>query len=352
MKFLWVKADQDEPWDKRKKRVTTALENGAQAVLVKKGETGKVKQLGKILTAAPDEEADIYISDKLDEALKTKNKKAYYKDIKNKTDEKDVTAAGNKVDYVVVKASDWKIIPLENIIAALKGKTRIIVEAKNKEDAKTALETLEIGADGILAAGEASDIKKINEIVEMASAEKLPLQTVKIKSIKQTGMGDRVCIDTCSMFAVGEGMLVGSQSSALFLVHSESIETQYVAARPFRVNAGPVHAYTRMPDGSTKYLSELTSGDEVLGVDYKGNTRPVVIGRLKIEKRPLMLVEAEHNGKTIRTILQNAETIRLVDKDGKAVSITALKGGDEVLAYIEDKGRHFGMKVDETIAEK
>ena len=352
MKELWVRADLDAPWDKRKKLITTALENGATAVVVKKGETEKTKQLGRILTASQDQEADIYLSDNFEELSKAKNKKAYYKDIKSKSDEKDVTTHGAKSEYVVVKASDWKIIPLENIIAALKGKTKIIVEAKNKEDAKTALETLEIGADGILATGEASDIKKIKELVESASAEKLSLVPVKIKKIKQTGMGDRVCIDTCSMFAVGEGMLVGSQSNSLFLVHAESIETQYVAARPFRVNAGPVHAYTRMPDGSTKYLSELSSGDEVLGVDYKGNTRPVVIGRLKIERRPLMLVEAEYNGKTIKTILQNAETIRLVDKDGKAVSITALKEGDMVLAHVEDVGRHFGMKVAETITEK
>jgi 3-dehydroquinate synthase II len=352
MKELWVKADQDAPWDKRKKLITTALENGANAVVIKNGESEKTKQLGRILTASSDGGADICLTDKAEDLAKAKNKKAFYKDIKSKSDEKEVTAMGGKADYVVVKASDWKIIPLENIIAALKGKTKIIVEAKNREDAKTALETLEIGADGILAAGEASDIKKIKELVEAASSEKLSLVPVKIKKIKQTGMGDRVCIDTCSMFAVSEGMLVGSQSNALFLVHAESIETQYVAARPFRVNAGPVHAYTRMPDGSTKYLSELSSGDEVLGVDYKGNTRPVVIGRLKIERRPLMLVEAEYNGKTIKTILQNAETIRLVDKEGKAVSITALKEGDMVLAHVEDVGRHFGMKVAETITEK
>lgn len=352
MKELWVKADQDAPWDKRKKLITTALENGATAVTVRKGETDKAKQLGRITTASDGPEADIYLSDKYEDLAKAKNKKAYYKDIKSKSDEKDVTTYGPKVDYVIIKASDWKIIPLENIIASLKGKTKIIVEAKNKEDAKTALETLEIGADGILAAGEASDIKKIKELVEAASSEKLALVPVKIKKIKQTGMGDRVCIDTCSMFNPGEGMLVGSQSNALLLVHAESIETQYVAARPFRVNAGPVHAYTRMPDGSTKYLSELSAGDEVLAADNKGNTRPVVIGRLKIERRPLMIVEAEYNGKAIKTILQNAETIRLVDKEGKAISITALKEGDMVLAHVEDVGRHFGMKVAETITEK
>jgi 3-dehydroquinate synthase II len=353
MKHFWVRADGAGDWDKRKKLITTALENGAEAVVVKKGETPKTKILGKISTASfGDETADIFITDKAETLAGIKTKKAYYKDIKSKADEKDVTAQGAKADYIVINASDWKIIPLENIIASLKGKTKIIVEVSSKEDAKTALETLEIGADGILLNAEMSEIKKTKELLDKISMEKLALAPVKVKKIKQVGMGDRVCIDTCSMFAVGEGMLVGSQSNSLFLVHSESIETQYVAARPFRVNAGPVHAYTRMPDGSTKYLSELSSGDEVLAVDWKGNTRPVVIGRLKIERRPLMLIEAELNGKMIKTILQNAETIRLVDKNGKAVSITALKEGDEVMAYVEDFGRHFGMKVAETITEK
>ncbi|PKP59937.1 MAG: hypothetical protein CVT89_00605 [Candidatus Altiarchaeales archaeon HGW-Altiarchaeales-2] len=73
-----------------------------------------------------------------------------------------------------------------------------------------------------------------------------------------------------------------------------------------------------------------------------------------------MLVEAvgktEENGltgeRTIKILLQNAETIRLVNKEGKPVSITELKVGDEVVGYLEKGGRHFGTKVDETIVEK
>lgn len=34
-------------------------------------------------------------------------------------------------------------------------------------------------------------------------------------------MGDRVCVDLCSLLRPGEGMLVGSFARALFLVHSE-----------------------------------------------------------------------------------------------------------------------------------
>ncbi|HDI72847.1 MAG: 3-dehydroquinate synthase II [Candidatus Altiarchaeales archaeon] len=355
MKQLWVKADLDWEWDKRKELVTTALESGAQAVLVGKGESEKVRELGKIRVVSSDEDSDIFISNDIEELKKLKKvkiEKAFYKEIKSKEDEKEVTAAGGNVDYVVIKAADWKIIPLENIIASLKDKCKIIMEVTNKEDAKLALETLELGTDGVLVNADSSEIKKIKELIDEISTEKIELTTVKITQVKPVGMGDRVCVDTCSMFNIGEGMLVGSQSNALFLVHSETIESPYVATRPFRVNAGPVHAYTRMPDGSTKYLSELSAGDEVLAVDWKGNTRSMVIGRLKIEKRPLILVEAEFNGKTIKTLLQNAETIRLVDKEGNAISVTELKEEDEILVYIEEVGRHFGMAVDESIEER
>ena len=47
-------------------------------------------------------------------------------------------------------------------------------------------------------------------------------------------------MDLCSVMGPGEGMLVGSFARALFLVHSESLDSAYIASRPFRVNAGAV----------------------------------------------------------------------------------------------------------------
>ena len=66
----------------------------------------------------------------------------------------------------------------------------------------------------------------------------------------------------------------------------------------------------------------------------------------------MMLIEAQAQNQPISLILQNAETIRLVSPDGKATSITSLKAGDSVLVHIEKAGRHFGMKVDETLIER
>ncbi len=332
-KLLWVSASGDEPWERRKEKVTSALEAGADAVIVNEGEAGKVKELGNIQVVGQDVKAE-------------------FVEIKDKKDELEA-AEKAKDKTVVVSTTDWTIIPLENLIAAKQeGKGTLIARADSVSDAKVALETLETGVDGVLFNGKASDVSKIKSLIEKMSTSSVELVTAKITRIKPVGMGDRVCVDCCSMFSKGEGMLVGSASSGLFLVHSETIESPYVAARPFRVNAGPVHAYTLLPNGKTTYLSELDGGDEVLAVDHRGNTRTMIVGRLKIEKRPLMLVEAKAGDKAIKTILQNAETIRLTAKSGKAISVAKLKEGDEVLAYVEEGGRHFGMAVKESIQER
>jgi len=352
-KLLWVSAQGTSDWEDRKPMVTSALESGADAVVVNPGEESKVKELGQIRVASGDREADITLSSSKEVLSQAEGEKALYVKITNKEEEREASKASSIADAVVVETTDWTIIPLENLIADLhKTDTKLIAKVSSVPDAKTALETLEIGVDGILFDGSPHEVSKVKSLLEKMSGSQVPLTVATITAVKPVGMGDRVCVDTCSLFNMGEGMLVGSQSSALFLVHAETIESPYVAARPFRVNAGPVHAYTLLPNGKTTYLSELGAGDEVMAVTPEGETRSLVIGRMKIEKRPLMLVEAEASGKKLKTLLQNAETIRLVGKDGQALSVASLKAGDEVLVYLEEKGRHFGVAVDESINEK
>ena len=321
------------PYDK--KAVTTAIESGAYAVIVEEEYTEKVKELGKIHIIAKN--GDL-----------VPNKDVFFIDINSKEDEeKAARMPENKL--VVVETNDWTIIPLENLIAQRKN---IIAKVKNKEEAETAVKILEKGVEGILLkTNNIQDIKDVSKIL-LANGEMLKLEEITITSIKPLGMGDRVCVDTSSNLSLGEGMLVGNTSSGFFLVHSETIDNPYVEKRPFRVNAGGVHAYIKMPSGKTKYLSELKTGDICLAVKYTGETQEVIVGRVKIEKRPMMLVEGEVQGKKVSLILQNAETIRLTDASGNAVSVIKLKNGDRVLGYTEESGRHFGIKIKETIEEK
>ncbi len=330
MKTFWVDA---RKWNK--KVVTTALESGADAVVVEKGLTPKVKELGVIKTVS--EDGDIKLKKDVVEI-----------EINSKQDEVKAANIG-KTRTVVVSAKDWTIIPLENMIAQ---GAKIIANVKDSKSAKTVLEVLEKGVSGVLlTTSDLNEIKKTGRLVG-EQQEKIALVKVRVVKIETLGSGDRVCIDTCTNMKGGEGMLVGNSSSGMFLVHSESVENPYVAARPFRVNAGGVHAYVKVAGNKTKYLSEIKSGDKVVVVDSKGNAQDAIVGRNKIERRPMMLVEADGGGKSISLILQNAETIRLVKPNGKPVSIVKLRVGDEVLGYVECAGRHFGMKIDETINEK
>lgn len=351
-KLLWVRADYSRPWEERKKLVTSALESGADAVVVRDGEEEKVRELGKIAVVSEGGGADIVLFSDVAAAEVSKSKSALFREIKTKDDEVALSSVGGRVDYIVVKAVDWKVIPLENLIAALRNRSKLLADVSSVDEAKLALETLEVGVDGILFSGSVADIKAVKELMDSIESIKLSLSAAEVRGVKAVGMGDRVCVDTCSMFVGAEGMLVGSQSNAFFLVHAENIETPYVAPRPFRVNAGAVHSYVLGPDGRTRYLSELASGDEVLAVDFRGVGRPMIAGRCKIERRPLILVEAEAGGKVFSVVLQNAETIRLVSPEGKPISVAALKPGDSVLVYLEEGGRHFGIKIKETIKEK
>ena len=273
--------------------------------------------------------------------------------IREGADERAVRALRGSTKHVVVRTEDWQIIPLENLIAAFQGSgTRLLVEVHDAAQAKLFFETMEMGVDGILLVPRGpKEVRAVRELLE-SCAEAVPLLPGTVTAVRALGLGDRVCVDTCSILKDGEGILVGNASSGLFLIHAETIESGYVAPRPFRVNAGPVHAYVLLPDGKTKYLSELRAGDEVLAVDAQGRAHAVVVGRVKIERRPLILVEADAGGEKLSTIVQNAETIRFVTPDGGATSVSTLRAGDQVLLHREEGGRHFGMRVKETITER
>jgi 3-dehydroquinate synthase II len=268
--------------------------------------------------------------------------------IKGKEEENAAVQASElKADYIVINTMNWRVIPLENLIAKTRGKSLLIAEIGSAEDAKLMLETLELGTDGVLLKTLNPEELKKTAVAVKAESTRLPLVPAKIFNVQQIGTGARVCVDTCDWMDPGEGILVGSQSAGLFLVEAEVHENPYVASRPFRVNAGTLSMYTLGSNQNTRYLSELKAGDEVLIVNREGKVRKTNVGRTKTEFRPLLLIEAEVEGKKIKAVLQNAETIRLVTPKG-STPVTQLKPGDEVLTHLSAQGgRHFGVSVPE-----
>ncbi|QHN83533.1 3-dehydroquinate synthase [Arachis hypogaea] len=222
----------------------------------------------------------------------------------------------------------------ENIVVNLLigSQKRVFAISNSTSEAKIFLEALEHGLDGIvLKVEDVEHVLELKEYFDKRAEESnlLSLTKATVTRIQVAGMGDRVCVDLCSLMKPGEGLMVGSFARGLFLVHSECLESNYIASRPFRVNAGPVHAYVAVPGGRTCYLSELKSGKEVIVVDQQGRQRVAIVGRVKIETRPLILVEAKRDSdsQTVSILLQNAETVALIcPPQGEALSKSSCSG--------------------------
>lgn len=318
------------PFDKS--LVTLALESGVDAVIVPEHDVELVRGLARG-TVVPEESLRIM-------------------PVAAKEDECAILEAMRKGEKVALQAG-WEVIPVENLLAQ---SDEVLAEVTDLDNARLACGILERGVAGIVVPRElAGDLKSIVAQCKIAQKPEHLLRA-KITRVQPVGLAHRVCLDTMTLMHKGQGMLVGNSSAFTFLVHAETEHNEYVASRPFRVNAGAVHAYIRLPHDRTTYLGELKAGDELLVTDASGDTSVAILGRVKIEVRPMLLIEAEAeagngNIKKGAIFLQNAETIRLTRPDGEPVSVVTLQPGDEVLCRLDEAGRHFGMRVKEAILE-
>lgn len=273
-------------------------------------------------------------------------------------------AQAESCSTVIMNATDWKSIPAENLVAAFQGSyTKLMATAATAEAAVIALQALQGGVSGVLLQTE--DALQVKELAAWLQADRqqgmtiLQYDVATVTNLCQAGMGHRVAVDLCESMVPGEGLLVGSFARGLFLVHSECEDSNYINSRPFRVNAGAVHAYTSGVEGRTAYLSELSSGAIVQVADAAGRTRTAVVGRCKVETRPLLLVEATlQDGTLVSTLLQNAETVRLTgpsttnEKGWQATPVSMLQEGiSQVFVCRGDAARHTGIAITETIME-
>jgi len=330
MKLAWV---QMQTWSDE--LAVAAIESGADALILPEGHSEKAKALGRTCVISPGGDLE-------------PGKEVCFERLRGPEDETLIRSL-LRAGQTVVIAGNWEVIPVENLLAY--GNGRLLVRAASGGEIELALGVLEKGVAGVVISSD--NPAEVRHLVNMVkrTAESQSLKVARVDGIGRAGMGDRVCVDTCTSMVPGEGMLLGNSSGFLFLVQAETGQNPYVAPRPFRVNAGPVHSYIRVPGGATRYLSELRAGERVLVFGPDGKAQEVTVGRVKIERRPLVLIEASCEGQSGSILLQNAETIRLTGPSAEAISVARLKIGDSVLTAVESAGRHFGVKIEETIRE-
>ena len=291
--------------------------------------------------------------------------------IKDGATQRQAVSLIGSVEWLLVECEDWSMIPLENLIAARRGSpTKIAAMLTSPMQAQGAGFALEEGVDALVVDNNSTMIDAALSVQAQRTEpenrepdrtetyDHLDLVLLEITAVEEAGLGERYCLDFLASFQVGEGILVGSSASAMFLVHSETIPSSFVPTRPFRVNAGSPHSYVLMADGSTKYMAELNSGDRVLAVNAEGNARPITLGRVKIEQRPMVkvtAVEPEHDGRNpneSHVFMQQAETVRLMTDGAEPISVTLLSPQVSVYGKIGHGARHIGTSVTSSVEER
>ncbi|WP_369030186.1 MULTISPECIES: 3-dehydroquinate synthase II family protein [Streptomyces] len=255
--------------------------------------------------------------------------------------------------YTVIHFADPTKIPLEIVLAAAESaEGKLVTVVDGLEEAAIVFDVLERGSDGILFTPRSADeVFALARLLE-ATTPQLELSTLTVESIRHVGLGDRVCVDTCSHFEEDEGILVGSYSSGFVLCCSETHPLPYMPTRPFRVNAGALHSYTLGPDNRTNYLSEVGSGSALLAVGADGRTRRVVVGRAKLESRPLLEIRTHaEDGRLVSLTVQDDWHVRVLGPGGKVLNVTELRTGDELLGYLAADKRHVGLPIGEFCKE-
>ncbi|GAA1774090.1 MULTISPECIES: 3-dehydroquinate synthase II [Streptomonospora] len=245
-------------------------------------------------------------------------------------------------------------IPLEIVLAAAaRAEGSIITRAGDVEEAEIIFGVLEHGSDGVMMApGSVGGATRLREAAS-AQVPDLGLVELEVTDVAHVGMGERACVDTCTYFGEDEGILVGSTSKGMVLCVSETHPLPYMPTRPFRVNAGAIHSYTLSKNGHTNYLSELRAGGSVMAVDTAGRTRMVTVGRVKIESRPLLSVNAvSPEGTVANLILQDDWHVRVLGPGDRVLNSTELKPGDTVLGYLPTEDRHVGYPIAEFCREQ
>lgn len=170
--------------------------------------------------------------------------------------------------HVDAGRTGFPFISSENLLGAAEGTgTQVAVTVSSAADVPGLAFALERGVDALVCPRDAS--AALLEALQIAKAQRLEraeaaaggeqragagdgagagalaLEPARVTAVVDGGVADRVAVDFTRLLAAEEGCLVGSSAKALAFVHGETVQSGFVPPRPFRCNAGPVHACTR-----------------------------------------------------------------------------------------------------------
>ncbi|KAF5191509.1 3-dehydroquinate synthase [Thalictrum thalictroides] len=227
-KLVWI-------WTENKQVMTTAVERGWNTFLF----TSQNKQLANDWSSMA-MICPLFIEN--GGIFDNENRRiAGFREISSPEQLSQFQSVDEEAENAVIDLLDWQVIPAENIVAAFQETQKTVFAiSETPSEAQTFFEALELGLGGVVLKVEDVDaVLEMKEYIDRRNemGNLLSLTKATITRVQTVGMGDRVCVDLCSLMKPGEGLLVGSFARGLYLVHSECLESNYIASRPFRVNA-------------------------------------------------------------------------------------------------------------------
>ena len=158
-------------------------------------------------------------------------------DITDARAQKEAISLIGSVPWILIRCKDWKMIPLENLVASSRGSgTKLAIAVSKKVELQGVAFALQHGVDAVALPPENKfpDLWSVARSIVRdngngsSDVDPPSLSNARITSVTEGGIGERVCVDLTERLVEGEGIVAGSISSCLGMIHGETIPSQYV----------------------------------------------------------------------------------------------------------------------------
>ncbi|MGS0894287.1 3-dehydroquinate synthase II [Burkholderia stagnalis] len=228
-------------------------------------------------------------------------------------------------------------VPLERLLAGVRDAAcRIVVSLTDPHGAAyLARKYAQAPVDIAFAPRDAAALRGVlAACVALHPREPLKLRAFEVQRVEPLGVGLHAVIDGCSQLDGDECVLTGASATSMLLVGAAGAARPPGRALAFGIDAGSADSFVFCGGDRARQLALLRSGERVLTVGAAGDTRTVVVGRVRIESAPLVALHARSaSGASARVVLRGDGAAQLRTDDGARVGLADVLPGIRLAGY-------------------
>lgn len=162
------------------------------------------------------------------------------------------------------------------------------------------------------------------------SQRPLHLEAFEVTEVRELGIGLHARVDLCSTIHSQEGLMIGSSATRLLQI-STLPEPSGRRHLNFAVSAGSAQSFIYADNTRLRHLSRLQSGEQIFAVNAEGRRRQVIVGRVRIERSPLIAIETRSSQGASATLIAHQDpAVCLTSQEGRLLRVTDLMLGERI----------------------